>query len=617
MNRISVKARIYLSAIVLVVLLFINGLMVWLGHASLNESVSKMQQTDAASTAVLALDRDVQELRFRVDRFIGSGHDSLVQDVEKILERLDRRIIQARESHPGAEMEEQYERIQVHVDEYGKHFAEVVKERQLEKDLVQNDLPSAGDAVDQAIDALAATIDEDDRERKLAVSLASSHFSKAEKLILRYFETPDSQLVEMALGSLTTSRDKLDEINVTSGAKTDLSAKIIDFERISIRAVQATRSYLLLRNVVMAAEASEISYYARNLREAAETRQSEIAAEFEATSQRVNLTTIVSALIAGALSLLTAGRLAMSVLPPITALTQTFGLLSSGQTLSEIPGTERKDEIGQMAQAARVFSNQNLRTKELLHESEHLNATLRTQTRELELINDELDSFAYVASHDLKSPLRGIRQLATWIEEDSVQDLSPTTSDYLDKLIQRVTKMENLLSDLLDFSRVGRINPPSEHVDVNEMLAGVAEISDNPKGVAVRWQDDLPTLFTSRPPLEQVFLNLIGNAIKHNHRGSQGEVMISGTEEGDFYRFCVADNGPGIDPIQHDRAFQMYQRVGDPNVDGSGMGLAIVKKQIEYFGGNIELDSDTGQGARFSFTWPLVSQSQAKEVSSV
>jgi len=131
--------------------------------------------------------------------------------------------------------------------------------------------------------------------------------------------------------------------------------------------------------------------------------------------------------------------------------------------------------------------------------------------------------------------------------------------------------------------------------------------------VIVRWVDDLASLNTLRSPLEQVLLNLIGNAIKHNDKGPGGLVEVSCVREQDRYRFSVRDNGPGIDAKHHERAFQMYQRVGDPNVDGSGMGLAIVKKQIEKLGGEVALYSKLGAGATFEFTWPIALPVLAEE----
>jgi signal transduction histidine kinase len=164
--------------------------------------------------------------------------------------------------------------------------------------------------------------------------------------------------------------------------------------------------------------------------------------------------------------------------------------------------------------------------------------------------------------------------------------------------------MEMLLDDLLNYSRVGRTEVVPEDVDIAKLLQGIADVTDNPHGVSIRWPDNLPTFKTHRIPLEQVLMNLIGNAIKHNDKGSDGVVEILCERVGHAYHFRVKDNGPGIETQHHERVFQMYQRIGDNGVDGSGMGLAIVKKQVERVGGSIRVDCNHDLGVTFGFNWP-------------
>lgn len=585
------------------------GVVVFVGQASLDSNVQRLRESSEATTRILTLDRDVQELRLRVDRYVVSGHDSLLDDVEQIQSRMSATIAWLKSVSDDQPTKDKIEKIAFHLEEHGKQFQSVVEERRIRKDLVQVQLPAIGRRLDGALRSLSENLDAAESQAdQLAVFEARSSLSRAEASFLRYFETPDGELVDAGLAESAAAKSG---VNAISGFKEDrevLLREIETFKRIALRGVQATRSYLLFRNVVMAGEAAEISHYSRTLREGAEEQRSLISAEVDSNRKNVGVLTSLAIAVGALLAILVAGRLAVATLPPITALTKTFGMLSSGQTLAEIPGTNRSDEIGQMAIAARVFNDQNIRTRELLKDSEQLRGKLEAKTDQLAATNEELDSFAYVASHDLKSPLRGIRQLATWIEEDSGEELSDQTADYLVKLKARVGKMESLLQDLLDFSRVGRANAKAEEVNVKSLLESIIQILDNPNAVGVTWQNDLPIISSVRAPLEQVFLNLIGNAIKHNHRGRDGTVHLTYepiSENGrDVCRFRVCDNGPGIAGKDHDRAFQMYQRVGDASVDGSGMGLAIVKKQIEHFGGTIQLDSRLGHGAIFTFTWP-------------
>jgi PAS domain S-box-containing protein len=240
---------------------------------------------------------------------------------------------------------------------------------------------------------------------------------------------------------------------------------------------------------------------------------------------------------------------------------------------------------------------------------EALNASLeqrvRERTAELERSNRELDQFAYVASHDLKAPLRGIDHLATWITEDVGALLPPPSLEHLAKLRGRVQRMDRLLDDLLAYSRVGRFDGGSEPVDTAALIKDIVALLAPPAGFTVIVADDLPTLLTPRAPLEVVLRNLIGNTCKHHPQPAAGVARISAQEQGDFIEFCVSDNGPGIDPRFHERIFGVFQTLQPRDqVEGSGMGLALVKKSVEHRGGQVRVASTPGQGATFWFTWP-------------
>lgn len=239
-----------------------------------------------------------------------------------------------------------------------------------------------------------------------------------------------------------------------------------------------------------------------------------------------------------------------------------------------------------------------------------LNATLeqRVQERTLELqrSNRDLDQFAYVASHDLRAPLRAISHLSSWIAEDSGHLLPAPSKEHLTKLRLRTKRMERLLEDLLTYSRVGRRDGMVEEVHCGTLIEEVMELLAPPPGFSVKTQGELPVLKTLRPPLEMIFRNLIANAIKHHGQPQVGEVRIGARILGDFVQFSVSDNGPGIDSQYHERIFSLFQTLRPRDeVEGSGMGLAVVKKTVEHYGGKVSVESECGQGAKFLFTWPL------------
>jgi signal transduction histidine kinase len=227
------------------------------------------------------------------------------------------------------------------------------------------------------------------------------------------------------------------------------------------------------------------------------------------------------------------------------------------------------------------------------------------RTAELKHSNSELDQFAYVASHDLKAPLRAISLLATWIDDDAGALLPSGSKEHLAKLQGRVRRMETLLSDLLAYSRVGRQRHPSEQVNMKELVNDVTELLSPPAGFTVKICGELPVMEVERIPLVTVFRNLLGNAIKHHHRVHQGCAKISALCQEEYVEFAVTDDGPGIAPEYHRRIFEIFQTLAPRDqVEGSGIGLAIVKKSVESRGGKIWVESAQGEGTAFHFTWP-------------
>ncbi len=225
-------------------------------------------------------------------------------------------------------------------------------------------------------------------------------------------------------------------------------------------------------------------------------------------------------------------------------------------------------------------------------------------TNEVERINTELNNFTFVASHDLKSPLRGIDQLATWITEDLRDVMGDETKGHLTLLRSRIHRMEMLLDDLLAYSRVGRVAGQVVEVNTREMVLNIFDLTASIKKIKMIVADDLPTLNTFKAPLELVFRNLISNTIKH-HDKAEGTITVSAKAIASGYEFSVKDDGPGIPPEHQKRVFDMFQTLKPRDeVEGSGIGLAVVKKSIEYVGGTISIESDGKLGCTFIFTWP-------------
>lgn len=238
---------------------------------------------------------------------------------------------------------------------------------------------------------------------------------------------------------------------------------------------------------------------------------------------------------------------------------------------------------------------------------------LALQSDELKRSNTELAQFAYVASHDLKAPLRGIDNLATWIESDMGEVMNDESKENMALLRGRIARLEALLDDLLKFSRVGRTDEKIENVDVRSIIESEFDLVMQGKNFTLVLEGEFPKFATAKAPLHQIFRNLMSNAIKHHDR-NEGMITIGVTEQDDCYGFSVQDDGPGIELEFHERVFGVFQTLkGRDEVEGSGMGLAIVNKQLQVAGCYIEIESDpaNGRGTCFRFTWPKLWQSRA------
>jgi signal transduction histidine kinase len=253
---------------------------------------------------------------------------------------------------------------------------------------------------------------------------------------------------------------------------------------------------------------------------------------------------------------------------------------------------------------ARLYQEARAAEADLRALNETLELRVEERTQELNRSNQELDQFAYVASHDLKAPLRAIDHLATWIDEDAGHLLPPRSREHLAKMRGRIQRMEGLLDDLLTYSRAGRQRGEVRAVDTRNLVARVVEMIGPPDRFRIVVEEPMPTLVTLHVPLETVLRNLLGNAIKHHDKES-GTIVVRARDLGEMVEFTVQDDGPGIEPNYHERIFQMFQTLRPRDqMEGSGIGLAVVKKIVENAGGKVWVRSSPGAGATFGFTWP-------------
>ena len=229
---------------------------------------------------------------------------------------------------------------------------------------------------------------------------------------------------------------------------------------------------------------------------------------------------------------------------------------------------------------------------------------LRRSLRETQRLNEDLNNFAYIAAHDLRSPLRGIDQLAGFVLEDCAEIIPHASQNDLQRIRSRSKRLDEMLQGLLKFSQLGYDNAPRIRILPADALRRIAD-AVLPIGFNLDDVDEMPAVYAAESGFELVFRNLLDNAVKHSG-ASEGRISITAKEAKDYLHIIVSDDGPGIPENQFEKAFQLFSTLqARDRVEGSGMGLAIVKRAIEASGGEVNLEHAPGGGLAVNTKWPM------------
>jgi light-regulated signal transduction histidine kinase (bacteriophytochrome) len=223
--------------------------------------------------------------------------------------------------------------------------------------------------------------------------------------------------------------------------------------------------------------------------------------------------------------------------------------------------------------------------------------------KQIEQINKQLNEFVYIVSHDLKAPLRGIKSLATFLEEEIGTEAKPEVKDMLILLQSRADKMQSMIDAILHYSRMSNNNGEEREVDLNKLIADIINLIAIPEHIRIEVSESLPIVYAEKIKIQEVFQNLITNAIKYNNK-QLGFIKIGYEERSDEFEFSISDNGIGIKEEFFQKIFGIFQTLqGSDKGEATGIGLTIVQKIIEQNGGRIWVESEIGSGSTFKFVW--------------
>ncbi|OGS70586.1 MAG: hypothetical protein A3F91_08870 [Flavobacteria bacterium RIFCSPLOWO2_12_FULL_35_11] len=231
----------------------------------------------------------------------------------------------------------------------------------------------------------------------------------------------------------------------------------------------------------------------------------------------------------------------------------------------------------------------------MMHQKEQLLQKLKHQ-------NEQLNDYAHLVSHDLKSSLRNLSALLAWVKEDCSEKIGEESVGNLNLMEAKIEKMDQFLEDIINYSEIGATGLKTNTIDLNEMLNKIIGSINIPKNINVVVKGNLPILKADARKLQQVFQNLISNAVNFNDK-EKGLVEVGVEEAEDFYTFSIKDNGQGIPKEYHQKIFNTFTTLGYQE-KSTGMGLSIVKRVLDLFGGEIWLESEVLKGTTFYFTIP-------------
>jgi two-component system sensor kinase len=325
-----------------------------------------------------------------------------------------------------------------------------------------------------------------------------------------------------------------------------------------------------------------------------------------ATSLSRFVTVLISAMIVVMIALATvmSRRNAAKITQPVTALSSAAVEMAAGGITGDIP-VIADDEIGRLTGAFNKM-------RASLEEKE---AALKARADEMEKASKEMESFLYSVSHDLKVPMITIQGMSKLLERDLGANVSKDSQTYFNYIFGASATMSELLDDLLEISRVGRMDINPDVVDMNELAKkALAEAKALAKGRDITFiaQADMPPVFANRKRVYQLFSNLTANAVKFMPTGVAEPAVEIGCRPGPegWWEFYVRDNGAGIDQKYQEKIFTLFTRLHGRDVEGTGMGLAFVRKILDNIGGTIRVESEPGKGAAFYFTLPQIPEGE-------
>ena len=594
LNSLRISTRILLGFILITACIVLVSAMAHWALTTARENFLSFRKASDYALEVTDLERDTLDLQRNVQVYSFTGHESVGVTVDARIVEVLTSLVQVEGAAPDAQGKALLARMKQHILNYQETFNSAREEVSLRRILVNESIVPIRKNINDYLQG-------ENRSRPATLELEAA-FLNADRSFFQYLHDP-------YLPSVTAALRNLEETAIRASLPSDIQSALSRYQSMVVRVTQATRGYLFLISVVMAGEAQEFRFASAQPKNSVIEGGEPLISNLEQATQHARSTTAVVSILALILGVFLSWIIGRSISTPLGQITSVLNRLAKGDRSAEIPYLNRDDEIGIMSGAANVFKNKSEQTEELLKNQKTLTEELRQQQLDLERSNEELDQFVYTVSHDLKSPL------VTSAGFIGMMNRLVKKGD-LEGAISKLTKVENankrmsqLISDLLKQSRVGRLDQDKEQINlkaVSQRLVSDLRPNLERKGIRMEIDDDLPQVYANESRLLQILENTIENAIKYAGNRSAAVIRIGTSESVSDQEdlFYIKDNGPGIPEQYHEKVFGLFQRL-DNAKEGTGVGLSIVHKAMNFHGGRVWIESK-GQddGCTFWFAFP-------------
>ncbi len=614
-KKIKLRKRIYLGAIATSLIFMIVMGIFYFVLSTTSKDFQLFAQYNKDSRLELLMAKNITEMQRQAQIFTYQGYTSAISEVDDIYKKI---ITQLEESQYSLNVEFKpiYQRIEEHIKNYYQIFNKVKLEREKRTILINESLRNAENLIEKNLNEYLIEI-QYSTSKQLKVQKILNYLLLSEKNAFKYFDTLDTSLVDVAKNDINSVKVGLNEfINSEENEQLIKIQKIvIKYENDFLEAVQRTRGYLFMVNVVMALDAYEVLYNAKKISNKLQNKMRIVEQESISSMQKAFIIALIIGSILILLLITFSYILVESITSPIIKLTNTFIELSSGKVDVQVPNYTLNDEVGALTYSAKVFRDKNEETKNLLIKSTKLTKELETKRLELERSNEELEQFVYTVSHDLKSPLVTSMGFIGIIKKMTLSGNIEKAVEKLDKIVKANERMGQLINDLLEFSRVGRLEIEAKKIDLNKLLFDFKDnqlIRVQKANLNFIIKPNLPIIEANESRILQIFENIFTNTLKYAINPEKESFLEIGSKEDEncFLIYCK-DNGRGIPKEYHEKIFALFYRL-DNKEEGTGIGLAVVKKIMKFHGGDVFVDSSENQGATFWLKFPKVREKNTK-----